>query len=378
MFLQKTNTPIGLDISDLSLKALELRKQGDKIKIQAIGRAYLQKGIVDNGEIKQKSEFLKYVKKILSEPLFGKFTSTDIVASLPESRTFIKFIQLANSEDIKGSLVSELEKNIPVDLSELYCDWQVIDKANNIISVLVGAAPKSIVDQYKSYFDEINLSLVALEIEPVAIARCILTEENPKNKQPRIKNYGILDIGAKRTSLTIYSKNTILFSLSLPISGNGITETIANQLEISPEQAEKAKLICGLDELKAQGVIKTILTDMIKVLSQKILEAINYNNMHFSERGPISRIYLSGGGANIKNLDKILTENLLIETLRSDPLINLNEDHGKLSHIFNEDIIINPPDKKLNNIKIDGSVNQSNELTYSTAIGLALREIFLN
>ena len=52
----------------------------------------------------------------------------------------------------------------------------------------------------------------------------------------------------------------------MPISGQDITDSIARTLDIKPIQAEKAKIICGLDETRAKGIIKNILADIIEEL----------------------------------------------------------------------------------------------------------------
>jgi type IV pilus assembly protein PilM len=227
-------------------------------------------------------------------------------------------------------------------------------------------------------FNELKVSVIALEIEPIAICRSLLVEENNKYKGQRNKNYGIIDIGARRTNMTIYSGNTILLSVSIPISGEKITEIISQQLELSRDQAEKAKIICGLDENKAQGIIKKILAEMIDVLILKIKNILTYYYSHFEENGPINKILLCGGGANIKGLDKIITENILVESVLGDPFANLNEKSEDFKKIFSEIHSIEEKTSSKNKIIIDGHLEQNEILSYSTAIGLAMREIFIS
>ncbi|MCK4554356.1 pilus assembly protein PilM [Candidatus Parcubacteria bacterium] len=225
--------------------------------------------------------------------------------------------------------------------------------------------------------------MVALEIEPISLCRSLLNEEIPKFKgQTDNKNYGIIDIGAKRTSMTIYSKNTILFTVSMPISGKDITDSIAKTLDIKTDQAEKAKIICGLDETRAQGIIKNILSEMIEELIKKIKETINFYNDHYSSREPINQILLCGGGANIKNLDKIIGQAIAIEVKPGDALINLTEEREKFSKILTEkhSLEINSikEQKKSKNQPKALSIIQDTSLTFATAIGLALRGVFIN
>jgi len=391
MLLTRNQTyPIGLDISNLSIKLAQLNRGKDKIKIQALSKSSLPKGIIENGEIKNQAELIKAIKKSIDVPLYGKTSSEEVVACLPESKTFIKLIGVLKSPNSLADIMAgEIEKHVPLTANELFYDWQVIEELPDKYLILIGAAPKNIVSQYASMLDAANLTLIALEIEPVAIARCLLKEEAPKSKslifgaksntEPGL-NYGILDIGADHTCLTVYSKNTILFTVSLPISGEEITSKIKQALNLTKDQAEKAKIICGLDETKANGVIKEILGDTIKKMTSKIKDAFRYYQNYFGQRGPINQILLCGGGANIINLARNISEELSVEVKLANALTHINETKDKFAnyfmekHTLNMNLMVKFDKKSEDNI----SLKQNSASTYSTAIGLALRRIFID
>ncbi|MFH1582774.1 MAG: type IV pilus assembly protein PilM [Candidatus Falkowbacteria bacterium] len=391
MILTNNSTsPIGLDISDLSIKLVQLNKSRDKIKIQALSKLNLPQGIIVNGEIKNKTELIKAIKKIISDPLYGKVSSEEVVACLPESKTFIKLIEIQKSPNPLADIIgSEIEKHVPMDLNEIYYDWQIIEELADKYLVLIGAAPKNIVNQYTDLLDETKLSPIALEIEPISICRSLLKEETSnlkpttfgaKTKIDANLNYGIIDIGANHTCMIFYSGQTILFTVSMPISGEEITSKISQALNLTKEQAEKAKIICGLDENKANGVIKNILADNLKSLVEKIKEAISFYENYFSQRGPLSQILLCGGGANIPNLEKIISKEFSIEVKPADALTNLSETKNKFDEIFTEKHTLNLESAKLDsdNKQKNLSVKQNSSATFTTAFGLALRGIFID
>ena len=49
--LHDSNIPFGLDFSDSNLKIVQLNKNKNKIRLQAIGKINLPKGSIENGEI---------------------------------------------------------------------------------------------------------------------------------------------------------------------------------------------------------------------------------------------------------------------------------------------------------------------------------------
>lgn len=376
MFNNNSQYPIGLDISDSSLKLVQLDKKRNTVKIQAIGKIDFSEKLLNGGDVINQEDAVKAIKTILEKPQYGKVSSNEAVVCLPESKTFIKLIRIEKTPNaIENIIETEIEKHIPMAIGDMYYDWQVISSTRNHQLILIGAAPKKIINQYTKILEDAGLSIVAFEIESIAICRSLLTEEKPRFKGEN-KNYLILDIGATRTGLTVYSKNTILFTISIPISGDEITKKIAESLKIDPTQAEKAKLICGLDEDKAQGVVKGILSGVMDELAAKISEAIDYYNSHFPDRGPINQIILGGGGANIKKLNKIITEKLNINTAIGDPLTNLDGAKEDFSKILNSIKHLETV-KKYKEKDKPSTLNNDYKTTFSTAIGLSLRGLYL-
>lgn len=370
--------PIGLDISDFSLKLVQLNRVGESFSIQAINKVDLPAGIIDDGEIKNREELIRQLKSLIDKPKFGKVSSHEVTACLPENKTFVKLIEIDNGpNDLRETILAEMEKHIPMPIDEIYFDWQIISKDQGKNLVLLGAAPKQIVDDYSNIFDELGLSVFALEIESSAICRALIPEENSRSKDIQPGNYAILDIGAKRTSMIFYAHKTILFTVSLPISGEAVTKNIADSLKIDRDQAERAKIICGLDEQKAEGVIREILASQINELVRKIKEVISYYETHFPGQGPINGIRLCGGGSNIENIDRILAESLNLPVTLGDPLLNIKEDHEKIKHLFAETYSLAFNEDKKNR---DESLTytQDSSLAFATAIGLGLRGLFID
>ena len=367
---------IGLDISDLNFKAVQLVCSGKKIKIQALGRIDLPKGIIERGSIKDEQVAATALRNLLNKPLYGSFTANRVVACLPETRTFIKLITVEKGPNPLATIMeSEIEKYIPMSASEMYYDWQVVKTNDDNYSILIGAAPKRIANQYIDFIKSAKLDVTALEIEAIPICRSLLTEESAKNEKASDAAYSIIDVGAKRTSLIVYAGGSIAFTLSLPISGEEITERIAGTLEINRDQAEKAKIICGLDKTNARGIIHDILSDIIQELTSKISDAFEYYSKNHPELPPIKKILICGGGSNIKNLNEILAKELNVEVMTGNPFINIDETEEEFGKNLQETHSIK--DKKIPDIVSKPSIKQSSSISYATSIGLALRNIFL-
>ena len=383
--LGSSNSPIGLDISDLSIKLVQLKKSGNNIKIQALGKIDLPPGILTNGEIINQKELVKYIRKLMARPDFGQPTGREAAICLAEGKTFLKIVEIDKQEQDKNKAVkNELEKHVPLPADELYFDWQIIGDSGRSHLVLIGAAPKKTVDDYLSLLAEARLSASAVETEPISVCRCLLEEENPSYRGAS-KNSLIIDIGATDASLTFYSKKTILFSVNLPISGEEITRKISTALHIDRERAEKVKIMFGVVNNSEESAAEKIIDDMADELKIKCTEAIAFFNHHFSAWGPIDKIILCGGGANIKNLEKLIKKETGINTIKGDVFLNFRGNKKSLfsgfhrSFSLNTDFLAEEDDKKVKagqskTVKISHDVS----LCYVTAIGLALRGLFID
>ena len=379
MFIIKTSKyPIGIDLSDTSLKAVQLNGKKDKLFIQSINKIALPKGIISEGEIKNPEVLIKNLNLLLSKPKFGVFSSKDIVANLPQIKSYIKIIEIDNGpNNITDSIENEIENHIPLALNEIFYDWQIVKKTKDKNRILIGAASKNIINQYVDIFKRAKLSVNAFETESIANSRALLEEERPKFNKNSAISYGIIDIGAKKAAMAVYSKNTLVFTVGMPISGRGVTEKISKVLEITEDQAEKAKIICGLDETKAKGIINEILADNIKKLNNKISEALEFYANHYPEYETIKKIILTGGGAAIKNLEKLIKKSISIETEQGKMVNNLIINNKIIDKIFTETHSLS--DKIIKNSKNQNlSTKQNSSLSYTTAIGLAMRNIYLD
>jgi len=404
MFSKKSQYPIGLEISDSSLKLVQLGKIGDKIKIQALGKVVLPENTIIEGDIKNADIFKASIKEALSKPIFGSFSTSEVVASLPSIKTFIKLIKIEKTPNNVADIIeTEIEKEIPVSLENSYYDWQIIEEDSNYHKVLVGVAPKNIVSQYIETLQMSKLSVLALEIESLPISRALITEESPdsnnsnkhlsfkflkrlrrneendknnNDKKNKKKNYGIIELEEDRTKMIIYARNSIITSIAMPISGKKVTKQISESLKIDYSQAEKAKIICGLDKNKAQGIISEILSSNLKNLISKIKMTIDFFESHYPELGPLDEILLCGSNSTIKDLDKSIEEALTIKTSFGNNFLHINQDPKKFNQILSQKHEINSKLLKTRQ-NTTLSVTQNSSQEYSIAIGLALRNIFI-
>lgn len=314
---------IGLDISDFKIRFIQIdSKKKNKTFINSYGEIDVPKNHIINGEIKNNESIINLIKELIKKPQYGKIEKKYVNSSLPEGKTYIKVFEIPNvpSNELKGTVSWGIEQNIPIKLEDAYFDWYIInhDKNTNKLRILVSVAPKNIVDNYTDIIKKSGLVPISLENESTAITRCLI-DQNANVKSSLM----IIDLGRSRTNLIIYSHNTVQYTSTINVSGHEMTKSISKTTHLSYEDAEKAKIIYGLDEKKIKGEIKKVLAPIIDKLIDKINENIKYFDGYLATKSKINTILLTGSVSQTLGLSEYMQQKLNMNVIISDPWSNL-------------------------------------------------------
>jgi type IV pilus assembly protein PilM len=367
-FLNLKTEAFGLDISDLSLKVIKLKKRGKFFSLASFVEVEIKPGIVCNGEINDEQSLSKIVKDALSGIKGEKFKTKYAVVSLPEEKSFLQVIQMPimKEEELEKAIFFDAENYVPMPIDQVYLDYQIIPSsagASDHMDVLIAAIPKKNVDSYLSCLKLAGVKPLVFEIESQAISRCLIKNEN--SQSPIL----LIDLGATRTSFIVFSGNSLRFTTSISVSSHNFTEAISHNLGVSEQEAEKLKRKYGLEEkiklkigngttmLKERGEIFESLIPSLTDFEEQIKKYLDYyqaHNFHDHLKGAgkkIERILLSGGGANLKGLANFLSLELKLPVELANPWINILPE--KLKEV---------PDLPF-----------ERSLSFTTALGLAIR-----
>ena len=345
---------VGVDISDHSIEVLFLDRSRT---VTSQGRAILNEGVVENGEIidqKKLSEKLKEtLKRTKPIPLdipeharkrgFLELLERKhkVIVSLPDSKTYIQTFSFDNQINIHKKVEDSVRKSFPIEQEDLYWDYVKISTKKGV-KVLCVAALRDFVDMYTYFFRSANIEPVIFEIEGVAVGRALLPEDKESH------TVMIIDMGAKSSTLNIFNRSgDLTLSTSLPFAGNYFTKKIADNLGLSYGEAEELKRKKGFK--KSENVFP-ILEEHGRKLTEEIKRSSSYHEGEFGER--VEKIILIGGTSLLPGLDQFLSENLNdFEVEKGNPLKKI-----KSKDIF----------------------DHSNSLFYSNVVGLSLRSLKKN
>ncbi|MDP2930830.1 MAG: type IV pilus assembly protein PilM [bacterium] len=375
-FLNLKSIAFGLDISDFSLKLIKLKRRAKEFDLASFGEVAIPEGVIEAGEIKNEASLVKIIKQAISETKGEKLKTNEVVCSLPEEKSFLRVMQLPKMgpEELEKAISFEAENHIPIPLQEAYFGYEVVEPLIDHLDhydILVAAAPRKMIDSYARVLRAAGLIPVVFETESLSTSRALV--KNWLTVNPLL----LVDFGATKTTLMIFSGRSLKFITILHVSSMRLTQALVSGLGVTTEEAEKIKVNYGLgNKTKVQitgkaagnGFGKEISEDqkvyqiLSSALSEMVSEIKNLLDFYYSHanhehlpptRLEVKKVLLSGGGSNLIGLDKFLSKELGISVLLGNPWVNiLSEPYTRV------------PENYLRK-----------SLAYTNALGLALRGI---
>lgn len=189
-------------------------------------------------------------------------------------------------------------------------------------------ANKSIVKLISSTMQKAGLQIDGIVANGFAMKDIVLTEEE--------KSEGVLllDVGAGNVDISVFKDNGIIYTDSIPIGGNTITNDISIGLEISYQEADKLKKQYGLSRVEyidndysitlttytGDSKTKTVkCSELVEIIEARVEEMFMLIKERLDENGLFSIInscVISGQGVNSINKSEKVAEDILRTNVR--------------------------------------------------------------
>lgn len=298
---------LGVDIGTSAIKIVELSQQGKRKRLDNYGEMKtaslyekpfrtFEKSILTVSN----SDVVKSITAILRE---AKIETKEAYFSIPDFSTFFTALHLPlmSKEELPRAVQYEARQHIPLPLSEVVLDWQIIGQKlmNRKLSdfkVLLAAVPNEVISQYQGIARFAKLNIVALEAEVFGLARALANEEKDAVM--------LIDLGARSTTISIVDSRLVKISHSFDTSGNDFTSLISRGLNLEIAEAERIKIEQGL--LSQNIAAKEAILPMIDLIAGEIKKISQ--NFYSQEGKKPSKIILAGGTALLPGLADYFSE----------------------------------------------------------------------
>jgi len=335
---------LALDIGASSVKIGEFQTGGGQgLRLTNFNHADI--GLDPEREENRKELLVAAVRNMLREK---GIRTGKVVFGVPGQSVFTRFVKLPPVEESKVVQIIQYEaqQNVPFPIEEVIWDYQLIGTTEaGGLEVVLLAIKSDIIEELNTAVENAGLDTEMVDVAPMALYNAYRYNEGDKKGCTLM-----VDIGARTTNL-LFIENNRVFTRSIPIAGNAITQSIAAEFGKTFQEAETLKKAKGFVALGGayeeppdpeQAQISKIIRNVMTRLHSEIARSINFYRTQQGGTAP-SRALLSGGSSILPYADRFFKEKLHIPVEYFNPFRNVTLGPGvsrdglaQCAHFFGE------------------------------------------
>lgn len=313
---------IGLDISQTGVKVMAVDPK--KWLVLGYGSIDLDPAKVQKSLESDDPYLSDNIASLLTSKVIGSLPSDQTIIGIPTGKTFSRTFSIPSKAEatLTDAVEIEVDQYIPIPMSSLYVDYEIIERRKDDLSVIMSAVPKSLVDSCLRATRAAGLEPIMVEPGINAIARVLETTE--EGHLPTL----IVDIGPASTDIAVLDGGAIRISGGLGIGGNTFTLDIAKKLGVALENAHQLKVLNGLSAGPRRAKITAALEPSLQRIATEIRKVIRYYNERLNDDRKLEQLIIVGGGSNVPGIGDYFTNELVMPARVASPWQKL--DFGKL------------------------------------------------
>jgi len=345
-FLKSRNL-VGLDIGNHTIKLVHLKNKGVKLALAHLVIREIPPEVQEEADPDVKNDQLvELIKQIFKEQ---DLRIKDVVTSIPGDDVIVRYIKLPymSEEELKNVIALETEQYIPLSIDQVVLDFTVLgeleEEGQKKLEVLLVAAKEEIVDRHLELLGRAGLNPFVLDVDSFALSNAF------EHNYGRVsgETLGLINLGAKLTTINIVEDGVSHLTRDVAVAGNNFTREIQQEFSLSYAEAEELKRQQGQAQTETEDLIQfenqdvnnksarigDAITPVLNKLLAEIRRSFDYYESSIRKK-PVSRIFLSGGTARLKNIDKYLAEKLNVPVEWNDPFKAI-----EISEAFDRDFV---------------------------------------
>lgn len=313
------NHLIGLDIGSRSLKAGEIVETKKGRLLKKFGMIDIPPGIIEDGVINDHEAVAEYIRQLFKK---NKIKEQKVAVSIGGFSVIVKKInvQTMDEKKLQETIKLEAEQYIPFDISDVNLDFQILGENENNpnqMSVFLVAAKKEMITEYTNLVQLAGLNPCIIDVEAFALQNIFEFNYDIKDE-----NIALIDIGAGKTSLNILKGLSSLFMRDVSLGCGQINQKIVSLSGCTLEEAEQIKFGSQNNKISSEDLIE-IESSVVSDWCAEIRRALDFFYSTYPEDS-ITKIVLSGGGANIKEFRQLLASETSAEVEIINPFNKLD------------------------------------------------------
>lgn len=330
---------IGIDLGSHSIKVVQLEGTADKLHLARWSVIPIT-GLADASatELTPEEKKSKITTTLRNYRGSGKGIPKNIVSSVSGSSVIVRYVNLPKltRKELSKTIKAEAEPHIPFNIEEVFLGFyplrDVMERGKQKMETVLVVAKKDFVNQKIEIFEEAGFRPMVIDVDAFALESAY---ESMQGLPPPDETILIANIGHSQTNFVIIERGVSRVVKDSPSSGSTITKAIVKGLGVETVVAENLKITNGLlvtseekERTQSEGRkealgVSNAIAAIAKDLVSEIKRLIDFYTKQADGR-QVNRILLSGGSANIKNLDLLLSKELNLPVEKMDPFIKIS------------------------------------------------------
>jgi len=353
------HTPIGIDVGDLAVRAVQFTSDKRGLQLHAAVTRRIRPGEPSDEGIREAT-----IAALRAVARSGSFIGTKVVTAMPRANVDIRAFRLSSKvkpEDgpaFLDAVLDEIRSTLLYPPEQACLDFIPIsttqDAQNNEDTYLLVASRQEKVKDYLSLFDAVGFHCLHLDVASCAVARVLGDKEEME---------AFIELNHNNTVISMSQGGELRFSRTVKLGLNNMIDELCQSLNFRREEAEtllrhfgmthRGTMTLDLAMIEQTGrleenvfptVVFEVCSRIFEMIVTELQRSVNYvvNQRH---GGAAKKSILHG--IVPANLDLYLSERLSMPVVLGDALAQFS-DNGETPNVRN--------------------------LPYAVAVGLALRD----
>lgn len=313
---------VSIDIGSRNIHIAEGKNQGSSLDIDKTIMVPTPANSFQDGRIESVPFLIEILRANFKQ---YRITSKAMIMTIQSNSIITRDIVLpaVTEAELKNAVHFEMEQYLPAAAGEYVIEFRVIDQFadqnGSRLRIRVAAMPRMMVEGYYHLIKGLNGKPLALDIHANCLSK-LLRPEIAVNEEAfgQVQNVAVIDMGFAVTDINIFSMGRLEFSRSIPLGGRDIDTAFSNFCKVPLDKAEeKKKYELRLDQTVGNSGASAGVSDPIHSLIDQWINEMQKVFQYHASRGPgnrIEKVYLYGGGSNLKGLSKYMAQVLGIPT----------------------------------------------------------------
>lgn len=254
------------------------------------------------------AEIRKHIAEFLEA---HRISSADIFLGIPRDLAILRYIELpvAVKENLRGTLLYEMEKYVPLPVGDIYFDYQIIaeDKETGKLQVLLLVVKKALIDPYVNLENRLGSGISGVEISSTAFVDYLSSQPGTAS----VDTFALVRLGSGYLELSLVKKQFLHYSRYVEIEHTGgapqypvLEELDLLRKTVGQELGPLEVVVCGPEPA---GVVELL----------KGREGIDPHPLDLSGTGIPSDVLVPAYGLALRGIKKVpMAINLLPVALR--------------------------------------------------------------